>query len=482
MIISIVSAVLIFAILIVVHEAGHFMMAKRSGVRVLRFSIGYPPRIFGIRRGETDYAIGATPLGGYVRMLGDEVAEEPNADTLEGFVRELQADLLDAAHRHGGAARATDAKRDEALLALVRRLESGAGKSTPNGAISESASGENASVGEAVQAARPGQSAETVLGRQLKPEEALLVEEVDRSGTVEQAVKNLVDQRPPTLMERYRAQAFPTQSLWRRTIIVLAGPLSNIIFAPLLMAVVYVYGVPYVKPIVGKVEHSMPAYAAGLHTGDKIVSVNGHRIRTWIDLSNVIKSSDGERLKIVVKRGEPNGVSRKVSLFVAPALEKEKTIYGTSTKVWLVGITARGDEGTLHYGPFEALGKSVVATVNIARELVMGIVMVINGTTPARKALSGPIMIAKIAGQEAHRGFADLGGFTVMLSLELGIINLLPVPLLDGGHLFFFLIEGVRGKPMQLRHREFAMQIGLLLLVALMTFVIFNDISHIMGS
>ena len=110
----------------------------------------------------------------------------------------------------------------------------------------------------------------------------------------------------------------------------------------------------------------------------------------------------------------------------------------------------------------------------------MGIAMIINGTTPARQALGGPIMIAKMAGKEAKQGFADVAGFTVMLSLELGIINLLPVPLLDGGHLFFFLIEGVRGKPLQLRHREFAMQIGLLLLVALMTFVIVNDISHIM--
>lgn len=480
MIISIVSAVLIFAILIVVHEAGHFVMAKRSGVRVLRFSIGYPPKIFGIRRGGTDYAIGATPLGGYVRMLGDEVAEEPSAETLESFVRELQADLLDAADRHGGT-RTTEAERDETFLALARRLESGSGKSTPNAAISESASGENASVREAVQASRPEESAETILGRRLKPEEALLVEEVDRRGAAEEGIKSLVDQRPPTLMERYRAQAFPTQSLWRRTIIVLAGPFSNIFFAPLLMAVVFMYGVPYLKPIVGKIEHSMPAYAAGLHTGDKIVSVNGHRIRTWIDLSNVIKSSGGGRLKIVLERPEPNGVSRKLSFLVTPALEKEKTTYGTSTKMWLVGISARGDEGTFHYGPFEALGKSVVATVNIGRELVKGIIMVIDGTTPARKALSGPIMIAKMAGQEAHRGFANLGGFTVMLSLELGIINLLPVPLLDGGQVVYQLAEWIKGAPLSEAAMTFGQQVGILLLMLLMGFAFYNDLTQMLG-
>jgi regulator of sigma E protease len=480
MLISIVSAVLIFAVLIIVHEAGHFVMAKRSGVRVLRFSIGYPPRIFGIRRGETDYAIGATPLGGYVRMLGDEVAEEPNAETLESYLRELQLDLLNAVHRHGGA-RVGEAERDQALVALAHRLESGSDQTPARAAVSEQV-GANAAAPEAESFPHHAESVEAILGRPLKPEETLLVEEVDRCGSVEEAIKKMVERRPPALMERYRAQAFPTQSLWRRTRIVLAGPLSNIIFAPLLMAFIYVYGVPYVKPIVGKVEHGMPAYAAGFHSGDRILSVNGHKIKTWIDLSSVIKASGGGQLRIEVARPGANGSSSKVPILVTPVRQKEKTIYGTMTSVWIVGITPRGDEGILHYGPIDAVGKSVVATANLTRELVMGIVMVINGTTPARQALSGPIMIAEMAGKEAHRGLADLAGFTVMLSLELGIINLLPVPLLDGGHLFFFLLEGVRGKPLQLRHREFAMQIGLLLLVALMTFVIFNDISHLVGS
>ena len=156
--------------------------------------------------------------------------------------------------------------------------------------------------------------------------------------------------------------------------------------------------------------------------------------------------------------------------------------YGNKAPVWIIGVLPRGDEGVKRYGPFEAIYQSVVSTAELSGRLVMGIALIINGTTPARQALGGPIMIAKMAGKEAKQGFADVAGFTVMLSLELGIINLLPVPLLDGGHLFFFLIEGLRGKPLQLRHREFAMQIGLLLLVALMTFVIVNDISHIMHS
>jgi regulator of sigma E protease len=118
----------------------------------------------------------------------------------------------------------------------------------------------------------------------------------------------------------------------------------------------------------------------------------------------------------------------------------------------------------------------------MAETLVIGITEMIDGTTPVRQALGGPIMIAQMAGREAHAGLANVATFVVMLSLELGIINLLPVPMLDGGHLLFFIFEGVRGKPLKLRHRELALQVGLFLLVALMAFVIFNDIARIVHS
>ena len=126
MITSILSAVIIFGVLIIVHETGHFLMAKRSGVRVIRYSVGYPPKLFGIRRGETEYAFGATPMGGYVKMLGDEVAEEPTAETLEGYVKEVQLDLLEAARQHGTAA-SLGTEPQQMLLALARRLAPAAG-------------------------------------------------------------------------------------------------------------------------------------------------------------------------------------------------------------------------------------------------------------------------------------------------------------------------------------------------------------------
>jgi regulator of sigma E protease len=454
MLTSIVSAVVIFAVLIIVHEAGHFLVAKRVGVRVIRFSVGYPPKLFGIRRGQTEYALSATPLGGYVRMLGDEVAEDPNNETLEGYLREVQADLLEAMRRHGSVA-ACDSNPDDALLMLARRL--------------------------ALKPA-PAESPEAILGRPLRRDEALLLEEVERRGSVGAAVKALVETRPAAMMACFRAQAFPTQSLSRRALIVLAGPLANILFAPLLMAVVYVYGVPYLMPIVGEVRHGMPAYVAGLRTGDMVLSVDGRKVESWADLSDIIKQSNGARLRLDIRRPSPNGPASELSVFVTPIQQKEETIYGNKATVWIIGVMPHGDEGVRHFGPIAAIGQSLVATSQLSWQLIKGVAMVVNGTTPAREALGGPIMIAKLAGKEARQGFADVAGFTVMLSLELGIINLLPVPLLDGGHLFFFLLEGLRGKPLQLRHREFAMQVGLLLLVALMTFVIVNDISHIMHS
>jgi regulator of sigma E protease len=308
----------------------------------------------------------------------------------------------------------------------------------------------------------------------------LLLAEIESRGSVDEAVKALVESRPATLLERYRAQAFPTQSLATRIKIVLAGPLANILFAPVLMMIVFMYGVPYVKPILGEIKKGMPAYSAGLRKGDQILAVNGRKIENWSDLSDAIKADNGAPIKIDFTRPAPNASPSQMSLQVKPIREKEDTGFGNKAPVWIIGVLPRGDEGVKRYGPFSAMYQSVVSTAELSGRLVMGIALIINGTTPARQALGGPIMIAKMAGKEAKQGFADVAGFTVMLSLELGIINLLPVPLLDGGHLFFFLMEGLRGKPLQLRHREFAMQIGLLLLVALMTFVIVNDISHIM--
>ncbi|HEY2664620.1 MAG TPA: RIP metalloprotease RseP [Candidatus Binataceae bacterium] len=443
MIASILYAALVFAVLVVVHEAGHFAMAKKVGVRVLRFSIGYPPKVLGFRRGETEYSVGATPFGGYVRMLGDEVGEKPTPDEIKLYLHEIGLDLIGAAREHGAVLDAADF--DDNLRTLAERLSaSGAGV------------------------------AQTILGRELKPDEALLLNEVRGEPKVDDAIKTLAEHTPAVLVEKYCERAFPTQSLGKRVLIVLAGPISNIIFAPLLLTFVFMYGVPQLLPVVGKTTKDLPAAKAGLQVGDKIVSVNGQPMETWADFSKTVKAGDGSPVKLEIDRNSAHS-----NIVITPTRLDQKTIYGTNATTWVIGVQPRGDEIAKRYGPIDAVKEACETSVEMTVQMVVGIASIFTGSTPVREALGGPIMIAQMAGQEAHRGIANLAMFTVMLSLELGIINLLPVPLLDGGHLLFFVFEGIKGKPLELRYREAMLQVGLFLLVALMAFVIFNDISRI---
>jgi regulator of sigma E protease len=458
MIVSIVAAILIFAVLIIVHEAGHFLVAKRLGVRVLRFSIGYPPRLFGIRRGETDYALGATPLGGYVRMLGDEIADKPSPETLTGYLEELKLDLLQAAEATGWLAR-SGKSGDEALIAIAHEY-----------------AGPPPVPGEAPVTKNLG----PVIGREPKADEQVLLREIGRTSPVKLALEKLAASRPAALLQEFNRRAFPSQPLGRRFAIVLAGPAANILFAPLLMIMVLMIGLPTPLAVLGTVDSSMPAYAAGLRPGDQITAVNGQAIDSWEDFSRIVKAGHGETLLLVVRRSV-EGVERTLRITVRPKLETITTIYGDKAPAWIIGVTPSGLEATRKLPPLRAVSEGVVETGRMAATLFIGIAKIIEGATPAREALGGPIMIAQIAGKEVHQGFADVILFMVTISLELGVINLLPVPLLDGGHLLFFTIEAVRGEPLDLRHREIAMQVGLFLLAILMAFVILNDISRLVG-
>jgi regulator of sigma E protease len=421
-------------------------MAKRLGVRVIRFSIGYPPRIWGVRRGGTDYSIGLTPLGGYVRMLGEEVGEEPRSDELQNYVHELALDVLEAAEKYRWSLPSKDP--DQKVLALAKRLGS-----------------TDANVPQ-------------IIGHELKAEEADVMHEINVRDSVADAQTFLGEHPTPALLKSFQARSFPTQSLWKRFAIVLAGPLSNILFAPILMTIVFLWGVPMLLPIVGEAKDGLPAHAAGLLPGDHIVSVNGQPIHFWNDFSADVKGGNGAPLRLGIERGTGSSAVRR-ELTITPKREDEPTVYGTKVPTWIIGVLPRGDEETQRYGPIDSVERGVTQTIDMAGTLVIGIWQIVDGSTPVRQALGGPIMIAQMAGKEAHEGLSAVLMFMVMLSLELGILNLLPVPLLDGGHLLFFAFEGLRGKPLQLRTREMALQVGLLLLVALMAFVIFNDISHI---
>jgi regulator of sigma E protease len=483
MLTSIISAVIILGTLVLIHEAGHFAVAKRCGVRVLRFSIGYPPKLFGIRRGETEYAIGGTPFGGYVRMLGDEIGDELGPSDIQLFLTEVGRDLLDAAMRAAAtepelrsmveAQGASHAQEDVLAQAVgyngpaVGKVEAGHGEAKFDGlhALTQ-ALGSNAD---------PERLLRKILGRMPREEERDLLDEVQRREDSVEAIKFLSEHRPPGLTRQIEKRAFPTQSLGKRFAIVLAGPAANIALAPILLAFVFMYGVPKLLPVLGALQKGMPAAKAGLQTGDRIISIDGQPIHDWEELSASVKKSGGAPLKIELQRA---GAKQAESITITPVRMKEpgSPVEGTQ---WVMGVLPRGDSIVTRENPFYAVPHAVMETGRLSGMLVVGIAKIITGDTPVRQALGGPIMIAQLAGREARQGLASVLMFTVMLSVELGIINLLPIPMLDGGHLFFFVVEGVRGRPLKVRHREIAQQVGLFLLVMLMAFVIFNDISRI---
>jgi regulator of sigma E protease len=350
--ITLLAFVVALGILVFVHELGHFAVAKRLGVKVLRFSIGFGPVLFARRHGETEYAVSAMPLGGYVKMLGEEDEDEAMAE----------------------------------------------------------------------------------------PE-----------------------------------RAFATQSLARRSAIAVAGPAMNILFAFLAYALLFLWvgvEVPSTEPRVGGVAAGSPAEQAGLRAGDRVVTVEGQRMATWEGLAQAVRESQGRPLALTVDRdGTP------FSITVAPKLRDVGPVGGDPGKqVYLIGIEAWRDWQRV--GPLQAIGLAGRQTATATYLVGQGLLHMIQGRVPLRE-LGGPIAIAQAAGQQARAGARYFLSMLAFLSINLAVLNLLPIPALDGGHLALFAIEGALGRPLRPRHRELAQQVGLLLLLSLMVFVFYNDIHRL---
>jgi regulator of sigma E protease len=353
---NVLIAILILGLLIFVHELGHFAVAKWSGVTVLRFSLGFGPRLFSWRRGATEYAVSAVPLGGYVKMLGDD------------------------------------------------------------------------------------------------PEDEVPVAEA--------------------------ARAFSQQALPKRTAIVVAGPLMNLVTATVAFSIVFALygaGTPSDAPKIGGVMEGMAAQKAGLRRGDTVLSIDGKPIPTWDALSQAVRASGGKTLSLEVRRDD----GTVEQLTAVPEERPEKSVFGEETgKAYLIGI-----ERFVEIAPvsvLHAVGLGIYETYFWVKMTLLSVVKIFQGSVSARD-LGGPILIVQAAGQQAERGLDYLIRFLGLISVNLGVLNLLPIPVLDGGHLLFFACEAVRGRPLALRQREMAQQVGLFLLLALMVFVFYNDISRIMA-
>jgi len=362
--------IILLGVLIFVHELGHFLVAKILGVKVLKFSLGFPPALVMRKWGETEYILSWIPLGGYVKLLG----EEPDSE-----------------------------------------------------------------------------------------------EEI-----------------PPEELPR----AFTTRPLWHRIAVVAAGPVFNYLSAILLVCAGYMLvSAGYIEgqlvPVselgqvagereqvsseIGKVFEGTPAMKAGLKAGDKIVAIDSQPISRWNDMRAMIEKSPGQQLTITVERD-----GAKLDVTVTPAMSEDKNASGEP--VGRIGVTPPNK--FLKLGLTESLFEGLRFSAYLTKIVVQTLVKLVTGEM-SPKALGGPITIVQASGESLKAGVFNFLLLMAYISINLAIINILPVPILDGGHLMFFIVEAIIRRPVTGRIREIATQIGVLFLVFLFVMVFYNDISRI---
>lgn len=353
---SVLAFLLVLTVLVFVHELGHYLVARRNGVRIEVFSIGFGPELFGWNdRTGTRWKFSAIPLGGYVKMFGD----------------------ADAA-------------------------------STPG----------------------------------------------DTRG----------------MTEEERSVSFHHKPLGARAAIVAAGPAANFIFSLLVLAVLFMTaGQPFTPADVGGIQPGSAAERAGLRPGDVVTEIDGTGIARFEEIRQIVTMNPGRPLTVVVQRA-----GREVTLTATPDVSEVTDRFGNVHRIGLLGITRGGTEQVVH-DPLTALWQSGREIVNMTFGTLNAVGQMIEGSRGTEE-LGGPLRIAQMSGEVAQTSFYALVWFMAFLSVNLGLINLFPVPMLDGGHLMFYAIEKVRGKPLGPRAQEYGFRIGLALVLSLMVFATWNDL------
>jgi regulator of sigma E protease len=277
-----------------------------------------------------------------------------------------------------------------------------------------------------------------------------------------------------------RAQSFFYKSVPRRAAVVAAGPIANFILAILIFAGIFMlYGKSSTSARVDTVQAGSAAEAAGFKSGDVILSINGHEIQTFPDMQRIVSGSAGQTLEVAVNRAGENLVLKAV-----PELKETKDSFGNVHRIGMLGISRATSEEDLKMEkapPLTALKLGVAETWFVIERTMSYLGGVIVGRESADQ-LGGPIRIAQVSGQVATVGMVALVHLTAVLSVSIGLLNLFPVPLLDGGHLLFYAVEAIRGKPLSERVQELGFRVGLAIVLMLMIFATFNDITHLFRS
>lgn len=283
------------------------------------------------------------------------------------------------------------------------------------------------------------------------------------------------DSAPATPVEAYqltdadKARSFAHKSVPQRMAIVFAGPFFNMVFAWLLIVLLYMTGLPILKATVGEVLPGKPAALAGIQKGDLITAVNGQRIVQWEDFSARMAAVNDSVNLSIVRNGKPLAIQLK------PQLGETKNLFGEVIKKPIIGVSPNYDLATERFGPLEAIQLGNAKAIEVTKLTILSLVKLFEGVVPLN-SLGGPMMIADMANKAAHTGGSTFFMLLAVVSINLGILNLLPVPVLDGGHLMFYTIEAIIRRPVPKKVREYAQQAGMVLLVGLMVLAFYNDI------
>lgn len=364
----IVPFLFVLTIVVFFHELGHFLVARWAGVKVLTFSLGFGPELFGFNdRHGTRWKVSAIPLGGYVKFFGDDSeASTPSADTLQ------------------------------------------------------------------------------------------------------------------TMTAEERKVSFHHKKVGPRAAIVAAGPIANFLLAIVIFAALFTFfGKPSQTARVDSIQENSAAAAAGFKSGDVVTAINGDAIESFTDMQRIVSTKAGVPLVFTVKRGD-----EVVKLNGTPQLREIKDSFGNVHRVGILGITRAtgpGDTVTKPVNPATAVWLGVKETWFVVDRTVSYIGGIFTGRENADQ-VGGPIRIAQISGQVATIGLSALIHLAAVLSVSIGLLNLFPVPLLDGGHLLFYAVEAIRGKPLSERSQELGFRVGLALVLMLMLFATYNDILHLAAS
>jgi len=440
--------VVVLGVLVAFHEFGHFLMARWIGVRVLKFSLGFGPKLVGRQIGETEYLVSAVPLGGYVKLFGEEDSDatSPEEQRRSFSHQNLWSKVLIV---FGGPG----FNFLLAYLIFAAWLATGAPLFVPS----------FKDLTPDVEAMKSGSPAD-ISG--MKPGDRVLrVNEKDISTRTElfDAVAKS-NGKPLTLDVRRGTQV--------KTLVV--TPAATTVQEDGKDVTVYALGIEEMAPVITAVMNGSPAMAAGFKEDDRVVAIEGQPIHTWSQMTGIVKESPNRPLKIDVNRD-----GQIVALTVTPALEKV-SVNGKTAEIGKIGVSGPGRSLIRASNPLTAVWYGLEATWGWTELTAVGIYKMIAGEISS-KNIGGPLTIASISGEAGAQGMASVVFLIAILSINLGVLNLLPIPILDGGHLLFFAIEAVMRKPLADRQRELAQQAGLLLLVCIMVFAFWNDIERLIA-